>query len=95
MTDYRNALQFDYFLTPDAAADRQLIPLAQQREAWELDLIGIWTAIFCRNTISIRYAALQRRLYPGCVSRSRSTVPGHSTRGTDDGAWCLQLWRSA
>ena len=41
MTDYRNPLHFGYFLTPDAAGDRHLIPLAQQLEAWQLDLIGI------------------------------------------------------
>jgi alkanesulfonate monooxygenase SsuD/methylene tetrahydromethanopterin reductase-like flavin-dependent oxidoreductase (luciferase family) len=41
MTDYGKQLQFGYFLTPDAAADQQLIPLAQQIEAWGLDLIGI------------------------------------------------------
>jgi len=41
MTDYGNRLQFGYFLTPNAADDQQLIPLAQQLEAWGLDLIGI------------------------------------------------------
>lgn len=41
MTDYGNRLQFGYFLTPNAAADQHLIPLAQQLEAWGLDLIGI------------------------------------------------------
>jgi len=41
MSDYGTRLQFGYFLTPDAAADQQIIALGQQLEAWGLDLIGI------------------------------------------------------
>jgi len=41
MSDYGTRLQFGYFLTPDAAADHQIIALGQQLEAWGLDLIGI------------------------------------------------------
>lgn len=41
MSDHGSQLQFGYFLTPDAAADQQIIALAQQLEAWGLDLIGI------------------------------------------------------
>lgn len=41
MTDYGKPLRFGYFLTPSAAADAQLIPLAQELEQLGLDLIGV------------------------------------------------------
>ncbi len=41
MSDYGKPLHFGYFLTPSAAMDAQLIPLAQELEARGLDLIGV------------------------------------------------------